>query len=83
MEKGPGHHDYSDNRPANFTSPLNITEGRHAGQGGIGADHNNHDNNYGSRHGKIVLTLLPPFYQKYEFPKHTNPHDSNGWTQTF
>jgi len=83
MEKAPGSFNYSDNRPANFINPLNITGGRHAGQGGWGEGGNNHGPTYGSTHGKIVLTLVPEFFDKLQFPTHTNSENTTGWTQTY
>lgn len=83
MEKAPGHHEYTDWRPAAFQHPLNVTEGRHAGQGGYGENNSGHGETWGSRHGKVVLTLYPEFFSKLDYPKHTDPHNSNGWSQTF
>lgn len=86
MEKAAGHFNYSDNRPANFTNPLNLSEGRHAGQGGHGDGEGHHGaakSTYNSRHGKIILTLLPDFFGKFEFPSHNQPHESNSWTQNY
>jgi hypothetical protein len=83
MEKAPGSFNYSENRPANFINPLNTTGGRHAGQGGHGEGGNNHGPTYGSTHGKIVLTLVPEFFDKLQFPTHTNSETGSGWTQTY
>jgi hypothetical protein len=83
MEKGPGSFNYSDNRPANFHHPLNTTGGRHAGQGGHGEGGNNHGPTYGSTHGKVVITLVPEFFDKLQFPTHNQVENSNGWTQSY
>lgn len=86
MEKAPGHFNYTDNRPANFTNPLNLSEGRHAGQGGHGEGSGHHGgpkSTYNARNGKIVLTLLPDFFGKLQFPTHNQPHESNSWSQAY
>jgi hypothetical protein len=83
MEKGPGHFNNSENRPANALHPLNICEGRHAGMGGHGEGEVNHGPTFGSRHGKIVLTLMPEFYDKLQFPTHNQIENSSGWTQDY
>ena len=85
LERAPGHFDYTDSRPANFQNPLNLCEGRHAGMGGHGEGGTSHGPTYGSRHGKVVITLYPEFMGKLVFPTHTSPNDnsSSAWTQTY
>jgi hypothetical protein len=82
-EKASGHMEYTDMRPANFNHPLNICEGRHAGMGGHGETNNSYGPTWGPRHGKVVITLYPEFMGKIQFPTHTSPHDSTGWTQSY
>lgn len=84
LEKAPGTIYYGDSRPANFTNPLNITEGRHGGQGGYGEAQTNHGFNqatWNPRNGKVVITLLPDFMNKISFPSHTSFDNVVGWTQ--
>jgi hypothetical protein len=83
MEKGPGSFNYSDHRPANFHHPLNTSGGIFAGQGGWGEGGNNHGPTYGSTHGKVIITLVPEFFTRLQFPTHNNVENSNGWTQSY
>lgn len=84
-EKAPGHQDFTSVMPASLNHPLGQTEGRPAGQGGFGENLSGHGANWGSRHGKVVITMLPDFIGGYmdSYPRHTSSHDNTGWTQSF
>lgn len=86
LEKPSSYFYYNDLKPANFTNPLSMVEGRHAGMPGHGEGESTHGvyiDSYGARNGKIVLTLLPDFFGKFEFPTHTSSDNPVGWTQSY
>ena len=84
-DKAPGHMEYSSGHPAAYNHPLCATEGRWAGQGGHGENSSGSGCTWGSRHGKVVITMLPEIIGKImdKFPTHTAAHDNTGWTQSF
>jgi len=87
LETSPSQIYLSDCRPGNFVNPLCVSDGRWAGMGGHGENNaghaTSHTATWGSRHGKVVISLIPEFMREFNFPRHTSVGESSGWSQTY